>query len=108
MGQESREIFEKKQEFLMEFNFECLKTIFDCLEVSIDFELTSSFEKEPKDVMDARVLANSRKEVLQEFQPYDQVFDSKYDFLPNLSILDLLFNEGPNAVNYLNNQILRI
>ncbi|WP_375181997.1 WbqC family protein [Chryseobacterium sp.] len=32
---------------------------------------------------------------------YIQVFESKYGFIPNLSILDLLFNEGPNSINFL-------
>jgi hypothetical protein len=34
-------------------------------------------------------------------QPYPQVFEVKHGFIPNLSILDLLFNEGPNASLYL-------
>ena len=33
--------------------------------------------------------------------PYIQVFDEKWGFVPNLSILDLLFNEGPQSVGYL-------
>ena len=33
--------------------------------------------------------------------PYVQVFQERYGFLPNLSIIDLLFNEGPNARNVL-------
>ena len=31
-------------------------------------------------------------------KPYYQVFDTKYDFLPNLSIADLLFNMGPESL----------
>lgn len=37
----------------------------------------------------------------QEFKPYHQVFDNKFGFSPNLSILDLLFNEGTNAISFL-------
>ena len=37
------------------------------------------------------------------FPNYIQVFESKYGFLPNLSILDLIFNLGPNSKNYLEN-----
>ena len=32
---------------------------------------------------------------------YTQVFTEKYGFVPNLSILDLLFNEGPNSYTHL-------
>ncbi len=34
-------------------------------------------------------------------KPYFQVFSGKYGFIPNLSIMDLLFNEGPESVLYL-------
>jgi hypothetical protein len=40
-------------------------------------------------------------ERLQMNKPYWQVFTNKQGFVPNLSILDLLFNEGPNAISYL-------
>jgi hypothetical protein len=35
-----------------------------------------------------------------EFKPYKQMFDEKHGFIQNLSILDLLFMEGPNAVSF--------
>ena len=38
-------------------------------------------------------------------QPYTQVFEEKQGFIPNLSILDLLFNEGPNSLNVLENSV---
>ena len=36
-----------------------------------------------------------------KFESYPQVFASKYGFIPNLSILDIIFNLGPNSSNYL-------
>ena len=36
-------------------------------------------------------------------KPYFQVFARKYGFVPNLSIMDLVFNEGPDAILYLKN-----
>ena len=36
-------------------------------------------------------------------KPYFQVFAQKYGFVPNLSIMDLLFNEGPDSISYLKN-----
>ena len=35
------------------------------------------------------------------FETYPQIFSSKYGFIPNLSILDIIFNLGPNSSNYL-------
>ena len=37
-------------------------------------------------------------------KPYFQVFSGKYGFLPNLSVIDLLFNEGPDSISYLKPQ----
>lgn len=36
-----------------------------------------------------------------EAKPYWQVFREKFGFVPNLSIMDLLFNEGPESICYL-------
>ena len=36
-------------------------------------------------------------------RPYYQVFSGKYGFVPHLSIMDLLFNEGPDSVRWLHN-----
>jgi hypothetical protein len=99
-------LFHSTQENLMAFNFKCLETIFDCLQLDIDFSKTNTFEKEPSNTTDLRYLANARKEKAYKFSAYTQVFSDKHGFMNNLSILDLLFNEGPNTVTYLNSQTL--
>ncbi len=68
------------------------------------FAKTEVYEKTISNKIDFRHLANSRKEKQFNFDSYTQVFGEKHGFIPNLSILDLLFNEGTNALNYLNNQ----
>ncbi len=101
-------LFKMEVEHVMDFNFKCLEVIFDCLQFPFEYNTTTHFEKEPIAVLDARPLANSRKEIEQCFQNYAQVFDDKHGFKNNLSILDLLFNEGPNTVLYLESQTLTL
>lgn len=46
-------------------------------------------------------------EEMANLKPYHQVFGYKHGFISNLSILDLLFNLGPESLNYLKNQAVR-
>ncbi|WP_033956395.1 WbqC family protein [Psychroserpens jangbogonensis] len=101
-------LFEIEATNIMDFNFRCLKVVFDCLQLPFEYKTTQVFEKEPKNLLDARSLANSRKEIEQTLESYAQVFDDKHGFLKNLSILDLLFNEGPNSIIYLESQKLNL
>ena len=48
-------------------------------------------------------LMNIKKYFYYNVPPYNQVFMSKFKFIPNLSILDLIFNMGPKSINYLVN-----
>ena len=100
-------LFERSYTHLMDFNFDCLKAIFECLQLPFEYSRTTIFDLQPE-ALDARGLAVSRKEIRQAFTAYAQVFDNKHGFLPNLSILDLLFNEGPNSELYLQAQKLKL
>ncbi len=97
-------LFEKKREFLLDFNYECMQAINDCLQLDLSFSKTEEFIKEPEDAIDLRALINAKKEKKHDLESYTQVFTEKHGFIPNLSILDLLFNEGTNALTYLENQ----
>jgi hypothetical protein len=97
-------LFHSKQDYLMDFNFKCLNTLLNCMQLDIDYTKTTSFEKHPKNIQDLRYLANVRKEKAHSFSEYTQVFSDKHGFITNLSILDLLCNEGPNALSYLEAQ----
>lgn len=90
----------------MDFNFKCFETICDCLQLELNTSKTKTYEKESENTDDFRFLVNAKKEVLQPFETYTQVFQEKHGFITNLSILDLLFNEGPNALNYLETQTI--
>ena len=99
-------LFHDRYEFLMDFNFACLDIVLDCLQFEITYQKTQIFEKESTLAIDARSLVNARKEQQFELLPYTQVFSNKHGFISNLSILDLLCNEGTTSLNYLETQNL--
>lgn len=102
-------IFEKKHHFLMDLNFETMEFVSKCLRMKLDYETTIEYfhEVDSTAVLDFRTLVDGKKDQSQ-FDNYTQVFDNKHGFLNNLSILDLLFNEGKYALEYLKNQKLEI
>ncbi|RZK64758.1 MAG: hypothetical protein EOO85_29275, partial [Pedobacter sp.] len=52
--------------------------------------------------LDFRGMMNPKKnEDIVNTKPYYQVFEDRHQFLNNLSIVDLLFNQGPQAKLYL-------
>lgn len=100
-----RALFNKKHEFMMDLNFQTIEVVSDCLGVKFDFKKTEEYFREANGLIDLRPLANGKKDT-SAFEPYTQVFEEKHGFLNNLSILDLLFNEGRYAVDYLKKQTL--
>ena len=100
-------IFQKKHTFLMDLNLEAFDIVCKCLRMKLQFNTTTEYfhEIENPEVVDFRYLVNGKKDH-SVFEPYTQVFDDKHGFLNNLSVLDLLFNEGKFAMDYLKNQIL--
>jgi hypothetical protein len=98
-------IFNKKHIFLMDLNFETMEIISKCLRMKFDFKRTTEYFHEVSNYTDFRPLVNGKKEIML-FENYTQVFGEKHGFINNLSILDLLFNEGRYALDYLKNQTL--
>lgn len=100
-------IFEKKHDFLIDLNFEVLEILSKCMRINVNYAKTESYqlETDPTIILDYRALANGKKDKSQ-FEPYPQVFDDKHGFINNLSILDLLFNEGKFTIDYLKVQKL--
>ncbi|MFB9077220.1 WbqC family protein [Flavobacterium procerum] len=96
-------VFEKKHAFLMDLNFEVFDIVIKCLRMKIEFGKTVEYFHETPDFADFRYLANGKKDA-NSFEKYTQVFDDKHGFINNLSVLDLLFNEGKFAMDYLKTQ----
>jgi len=100
-----RPVFEQKHIYMMDLNFKILDILSQCLGMEINYDKTTEYFHEVADVQDYRYLANGKKDT-SEFEPYTQVFNEKHGYINNLSILDLLFNEGRYALDYLKNQNL--
>ncbi|MBD0724693.1 hypothetical protein B6A10_05830 [Flavobacterium sp. L1I52] len=101
--------FEKKHQFLMDLNLEALEIISKCMRMKFDFETTNEYfhEVDSNKFLDYRFLVNGKKDP-SVFESYTQVFDDKFGFINNLSVLDLLFNEGKFTVDYLKSQKLLV
>ena len=100
-----RPIFEKKHTFLMDLNMETMSIVSKCLGFEFDYNETTEYFHEVNDKIDFRNLINGKKDT-SSFESYTQVFGDKHGYLNNLSILDLLFNEGRYALDYLKKQEL--
>ncbi len=99
-------IFDKTPLFLLDLNIKCQEVMFDLLQLEIPYTHTKEYIKEYTDSIDIRFLADAKSKQHYNFDKYIQVFSDKHGFIENLSILDLLFMEGPNALNYLENQTI--
>lgn len=93
-------------ELLMDLNLKTIATIFECLQLEMPSSTTDRFEEHPKDKEDYRFLVSAKHAHQLDVKSYVQVFGDRHGFIPNLSILDLLFNMGPTTVDYLNHQFL--
>lgn len=100
-----RPIFEKKHSFLMDLNLETMSVLSKCMKLEFGYDETSEYFHEINDKTDFRSLINGKKDT-SVFETYTQVFGEKHGYLNNLSVLDLLFNEGRYALDYLKKQQL--
>ena len=90
---------------LQGFNIQILETITELIGLETQILTSNVFDKHTE-LQDMRHLANCKKEPSYNFDTYHQVFEGNHGRIENLSILDLLFNEGPNTLNYLQSQTL--
>lgn len=114
-------ILDSKEKYLFDLNLRLLGYLLQMTGIKANIKLTTDYvadyAKESAAVRDTNIMApvaadfrnsihpkSKQPSLLKQLQmekPYWQVFSSKQGFIPNLSIVDLLFNEGPNAITYL-------
>jgi len=93
--------YEKKETFLFDYNDQMLQLILRLLKIKASVNYTETYEPEYSTLVDFRHTINSKKESDFQQKQYFQVFEERHGFMKNLSIVDLLFNQGPQSVNYL-------
>ncbi|MDY7395547.1 WbqC family protein [Aureibaculum sp. 2210JD6-5] len=99
-----RALLLKKHKYLLDLNLDSQELMIDNLPMEITIHRTKDFQLNYHKSVDFRFLADAKSKKKYNLPKYYQVFSDKHGFIPNLSILDLLFMEGPNAINYLENQ----
>jgi len=97
-------LYEGSFERLLDFNLSTIQAICDCLQIEMPEAKTETYRTEPDGVNDLRILVDAKRKLDIRQEEYVQVFGDRHGFIQNTSVLDLLFNEGTNALKYLQNQ----
>jgi hypothetical protein len=96
-------IISQNHDFLLDLNMELTESVLEILKMKKTIYFTTYFEPVTGNNYDFRYLISPKKEIpgISSSKEYCQVFNYKFGFVPDLSILDLIFNAGPDSSNYL-------
>lgn len=94
-------IISARYEFLWDLNMKLLEALLKIMKIRKKIRLTVDFEPVLNEPYDYRYRLDPAKPALALQKEYMQVFKTPAGFVPNLSITDLIFNQGPDAVNFL-------
>lgn len=92
--------YEKDWTFLWDFNAEIQSKVLELLDLQVDIQLTKEYKVDfDENVLDARNSIHPKKETdTGSLKKYYQVFEQRFGFIPNLSIIDMLFNMGNESI----------
>lgn len=94
--------YENKTEYLVDYNLLWYNKINKLLDLDSNIIFTEKYEIANENFSDLRNIADPLIKIPEtNFKLYTQVFESKLMFIPNLSVIDLLVNCGPESGNYL-------
>ncbi len=95
-------IYESNATHLIDFNHHILIAVLALIGIEIPISYTDHFEKQPVGMEDLRTAFSPKRPTSDDsFKIYHQVFAEKHGFISGLSILDLLMNQGGEAIKYL-------
>lgn len=100
------EVLDRRRTTLFEMNLDIIRFFLEKLGLPDNLRLTGDFGAVPEGCVDFREAIHPKRPntILRDMglsRPYFQVFSPKFGFVPGLSIMDLLFNEGPSAIEYI-------
>ena len=103
--------YEKRYDFLMDFNEALIAKCCELIDIQPLLQRTTSYQEKidvsSDEFEDFRDVISPKKDLSLDTSfsptPYYQVFSAKHGFLPNLSIVDLIFNMGPESIFVLQN-----
>jgi len=93
--------YEKKYESLLDLNNEITIFVLSLFKIEKKLNFTSEYEKSYSDKIDLRSHFEPKIRANFAHEKYVQVFENKFNFISNLSILDVLFNLGPQGISLL-------
>lgn len=99
--------FREKWENLFEFNLAILRQIMDMAGLDKPLILAENYQKDYQYAYDMRYVIHPKKPLSLELPPWPQVFEERHGFNGQVSILDLLFNKGPETLIYLKQNSIR-
>jgi hypothetical protein len=94
-------IISRKNDFLIDLNTELTQSVMEILNMKIKLTYTTDFEPAGSCANDFRYNLSPKKQSHYSVKKYMQVFNNDNQFVQGLSIVDLIFNMGPDAVDYL-------
>jgi len=89
---------EKKFDYLIDLNEEMQQLLLSLLKLKKTYNYTSEYKSNYEDAVDYR---NEIAFEREKTKTYNQVFEIRHGFIPDLSIVDLLFNQGPRVMDYI-------
>jgi hypothetical protein len=99
--------YHKKWTFLLDYNLELMEMVLGLLQLPKNYELTGQFQKEfergidLRDEFSPKGISKEDMGIFFTFKRYTQTFTEKFNFVPDLSIVDLLNNCGPDSESIL-------